>query len=220
MYSLTALSSGSSAIVAARRGKGRSKQDKTVGRFFNMVGGRPFPLKASPATQITVAMEKSTAVLFTSTSVNTYSGQMFRLNDFANVAAYLGCFDQYKIDLVEVWLEPNQGPSAVYSTLTSVVDLDDANAPASLEQAMSLQGALVGNGGTGRYHRWVPHVAVAVYSGAFTSFENAPPAWIDTSSPNVQHYGLKLAVGPTTAIQSYTLTARATVSFRGIGSVG
>lgn len=57
-------------------------------------------------------------------------------------------------------------------------------------------------------------MAVAVYSGAFTSFANAPSSWIDSGSPNVQHYGLKAAVTATAAVQTYNLQVRARVSFR------
>lgn len=60
-------------------------------------------------------------------------------------------------------------------------------------------------------------MAVAVYSGAFTSFSNAPAGWIDAASPGVQMYGIKTAMTTSTAIIGYTINIKAIVSFRSPG---
>jgi len=66
------------------------------------------------------------------------------------------------------------------------------------------------------YRKFIPHVAVASYSGTFTSFTNEVAPWIDIASPSVQHYGLKTACTPTTAVVQYTARARLSVSFRNV----
>jgi len=60
-------------------------------------------------------------------------------------------------------------------------------------------------------------MAVAAYSGAFTSYSNLVGGWIDSASPAVQHYGIKLATPIATGSIAYTMTARAVVSFRSPG---
>ena len=42
----------------------------------------------------------------------------------------------------------------------------------------------------------VPHIAMAAYSGAFTSYANRQKQWIDVASADVIHYGYKYAVTP------------------------
>jgi len=61
-------------------------------------------------------------------------------------------------------------------------------------------------------------MAVAAFSGAFTSYSNVPAGWIDSASPGVQHYGLKLYFESTPfGVISYEYSVRAKVSFRGPG---
>jgi hypothetical protein len=134
------------------------------------------------------------------------------LSSFPNVTEYTNAFDQYRIDQLEVWLELVGNQDAALGTLVTAVDLDDANVPTGPTQIQDKQGALVGSGAAMRYHRWVPHVAVAEYSGAFTSYGNVPATWIDTASPGVLHWGFKTAAAAYT-VASYNLTVRAVISF-------
>jgi hypothetical protein len=187
--------------------------------LFDNRASRPQPtngvsLEQSIQMELTVV---TPAVIVSSgtTGVTTVASRAFAVSDFSGAVALLGVFDQYRIDQIECWLE-NQNPNANANTpeLYSAVDLDDANAPAGLQAIQDHQGAIVSGGYAGHYHKWAPHVAVAVYSGAFTSFSNSPSAWIDSASPNVQHYGLKMAVVSTGASQQFNLVARAVISFR------
>jgi hypothetical protein len=160
-----------------------------------------------------------TVFLTTSTTIPTFASFAFQVNGLANSAEYLGLFDQYRIDWVEVWIEPDvaQG-STVFGPFATAVDLDDVNVPSTYVQVASKQGSLNGNGGSGRYHSFQPHMAVAVYSGTFTSFANSPPEWIDSGSPAVQHYGIKTAALATpSGTIAYLATVRARVSFRAPG---
>jgi hypothetical protein len=167
---------------------------------------------------IQVCMTTEGTLFTTSSSVPTTYGLYTTIAGFAQSSEYLSLFDQYRIDLLEVWVRPtlSQGNS-MFSDMASCIDLDDANTPISFAEVEAHQRSMVASGGAGRYHVWQPHVATAVYSGAFTSFSNEPAGWIDSASPNVQHYGVKFAIGTETVPQSYLYTVRGTVTFRAPG---
>jgi len=145
-----------------------------------------------------------------------FASQAFALSNFPGSSSLLSVFDQYRFEQIEVWVE-NTSPNSVaqFPNVVTAVDLDDANLPTSLSQIEDHMGALFTLGPAGHYHRFKPHLAVAAYSGAFTSYANMPSQWIDSASSNVAHFGLKAgsSTNATTAYQ-YSLTARAVVSFR------
>jgi hypothetical protein len=212
--------------VSPARGKNRPKRSKSknkmISKAFNVVAGRPISRISTTQRQITVNMSYTTSAwITTSVTVPVFKGESFVLTNLAASAAYLSVFDQYKFDEIEVWIEPVISQSsaiALVSNYATAVDVDDANTPAAFTDVNDHQSAVVSNGEAGHYHHWKPHVATAVYSGAFTSFANEPACWIDSASPNVQHYGLKFATNSATSTAIiYSLTVRARVSFRGPG---
>jgi len=189
--------------------------------MFNPIAGRPYPTNHISLEQSIRCEDTAVFTNFTtSVAVGTYAGYYFALASFGAVTAYTAFFDQYRIEQCELWFEPQDVAASgqLFANLATCVDLDDANTPATYATVADHQGAMVGGGGAGRYHKWVPHMAVATYSGTFTSYANEPAGWIDCSSPNVQHFGLKVASFPTpAAAQVYTVNVRAVFSFRAPG---
>jgi hypothetical protein len=185
-------------------------------KFFNTVASRPLHRSVPLNDTVTVLLSQDSSVLTTSVTVPTFGSALFVLSAFAQSSGFLTVFDQYKFLQIECWLEPISVQGSITdNALFSCIDLDDANAPSSTAQVASRPTSLVGGGSAGRYYCFVPHMATAVYSGAFTSFGNEEPQWIDVASPSVQHYGLKFASNPTTSPITYRLTTQAVVSFRG-----
>jgi hypothetical protein len=219
---MTALPAGllqSMAPTAApgRKGRRARKKEHIVSLCFNDVASRPLATKRNTMTQITCHLRIDLSPGFTSsTVVPVFLGQQFNLGQFNGTAAYAALFDQYRFDEIEAWIEPTASylNTANAGILTTAVDLDDANTPASVQAVEDKQSAISSNGMCAHYHKWKPHVAVAVYSGAFTSFGNAESQWIDIASNTVQHYGLKCAITVTNSVQAYNITVRAKVSFR------
>jgi hypothetical protein len=158
-------------------------------------------------------------LLFTSGTVAAaLVGVFFTINQVPDVASYSGIFDQYVIRMIECQIEPiisevtsSAGDPGNY---VSVVDIDDGNTPVDYAQLMAYPTAISTKGSSSHYHRWVPTIALATYSGAFTSFSSVSNMWVDMASPNVQHYGLKAVASPAVATQGYTITSRLHVSFR------
>jgi len=144
---------------------------------------------------------------------------VFTVANIPDWSSYSSLFDQYMIRLIEVLIEPTvteNTSTAVYAgSLSTVVDLDDSNPPTSVADLGAYTNLQIGTGTKSHYHRWVPTIATAVYSGAFTSFGAAEHTWVDVASPNVQHYGLKGAATATVGgAFGYTYTYKLHISFR------
>jgi len=159
--------------------------------------------------------ETFSSFLVSSTLGPVYASTPFTLNAFAQYTEFTALFDQYRIDRIEIWLEPIGAPStSSFPCLTTCVDFDDATTPTSFASVEAHQNSLVANGAAGQYHSWQPRVALGAYAGTFTSFANISGPWIDSASPGVQHYGFKAATTASPTVTSYTLNIRALVSFR------
>jgi hypothetical protein len=150
-------------------------------------------------------------------TVPVYAAAYFTLANCANYGAFTNLFDQYMIEEIEVWIEPNNVVNdSSQGAVASAIDLDDVTVPSTFANVAQKQGALI-SGLSGHYHRFIPHIAIASYAGAFTSYTNCEPMWIDGASPNVQHYGLKTAAVAGSTAVSWTLTSRFLVAFRAPG---
>lgn len=203
-----------------KRGKKKMRSDKLMNVAYNTVASRPIARRILRQPQITVELNIQGTAFTTSNIASVYAGFPIALNVFSNYTEYTQLFDQYKFEELEFWLEPFETQSnavALSGTLSSCIDLDDGNTPTTIAGVQDHQGCVVTNGFAGHYHKWKPHMAVAVYSGAFTSFANTPANWIDAASPAVQHYGIKTAITATTAAVPYSYTVKALVSFRSPG---
>jgi hypothetical protein len=162
-----------------------------------------------------------TTFVTTSTTLATFAAIAFTANQLDEFSALAAVFDQYKIDEIEVWIEPltigtGNNSSGAGGYIYTCVDYDDANVPSTLNTVLDYQNVCMSASTEGHYHRFKPHVAVAAYSGTFTSFLNMADQWVDCASPNVQHYGIKGAVTTTTASTIYNYRARFHISFRNL----
>jgi hypothetical protein len=229
---LTAISAAS-AMQGGSRGASRGKsvrrkkkikqrplaaEGQCIGSEFNSLAGRPFPHQLSLEQSVVAALEFQQTLFTTSIIAASYVGTSFALNAFGNYTEYGALFDQYMFEQIEVWLEP-QAPqgTTTFAAVATAIDLDDANAPASFAAVLGKQGAIAGYGGGGHYHRWRPHVAIAEYSGTFTSYGNVPSTWVDSGSPGVAHFGLKTSAAATAVAIPYQITVRAVIRFRAPG---
>lgn len=208
--------------VQKSRAKKRSAHPRSqppVSRAFNTVASYPrMPVVDRESTLDAVLTADLGVGFTTSVIVNTYYSYSIKLGGFADYLEYVGLFDQYRINRVEVWLTPAAAAgSTVFNQLMSCVDYDDSNVPTSTAQVEGKQGALTTMGGAGHYHAWVPHVANALYSGAFSSYGNMVSPWIDAASINVEHYGFKVAAFTTPVAVNYTIAARIHVTFKSPG---
>jgi hypothetical protein len=142
-----------------------------------------------------------------------------------NLSSFTAIFDQYRIDCIELWLTPNQNAvasAATYATspnLATVLDYDDSSLLGSMSQATAYASCIHTEVFEKQRRCFKPRIAYAAYgAGAFSSYANERAGWIDCSSSNVVHYGMKAlcdADGNTSGPHaSWDLFAKAQVSFR------
>jgi hypothetical protein len=157
--------------------------------------------------------------LTTSTTASVFASQVFQFSQVDQYASLAAVFDQYKITEVEFWLIPQFSAAASTANagglLSTVVDLDDA-ASITFVQASDYASCLTTDMAQGHYRRFVPHAAVAVYSGAFSSYGNVASPWIDTSSPSVYHYGIKAVTNVSATSVSYDIRFRLHLTFKSV----
>jgi hypothetical protein len=163
------------------------------------------------------------------TTTFTSGGISFQFSDTPQYTSLASVFDQYRIDEVQLVFRPMftaqpQSTTAstqyVVPTLYLVVDYDDATALSSASTAFEVYTNCNTSTTEVVSVSFRPHIAAAVYAGAFTSFANLENQWIDAGSPSVQHYAIKYGIDAggsgQTLFQSWVITRRYRISFRNV----
>jgi hypothetical protein len=144
----------------------------------------------------------------------------FGLIQLNQAASFIAIFDQYRLAMVEVTFLPEitiAAPTQSAPLFYTAVDLDDSTA-VTIAQIQDYSGVQETIALKVHKHTFVPHIAVAAYSGAFTSFANEEAPWIDVASSSVQHYGVKygFAAEPSAASFGYYIRVRYHFQFRNV----
>jgi hypothetical protein len=155
-----------------------------------------------------------------STTVSTFSSQTVTLSLFNQYTSFTSIFDQYRIALVEVLYLPRANAITAgnvnYGLFATVIDYDDATVLASMAEALDFSNSISAQAYLAQRRVFIPHVAEAAYSGAFTSFANVAAPWIDCSSPNVVHYGVKTAWTTGSQMAYLDVVVKAVIEFRNV----
>ncbi len=165
---------------------------------------RPNKLRVSrPLTSGQVhEFTRMVSVITPATAVNTYGVVTWALNQLPGYTDFTTLFDLYKITSVDVqfFMSPisnhvvqtsTAGANTCIPMLYTVLDYDDSTPLASIDEALECETCLVHRADEIPVRHVAPRMAVAAYSGAFTSYTNLGQQWIDCNSPGVIHYGLK-----------------------------
>jgi hypothetical protein len=200
-----------------RRRSHRSKRDKIMTKSWNLLG--------SPLPKVTLKSKDNQVYSFcqgfnygtflvTSVSAATSAGTSFNVTShFPNYSSWATVFDQYRVDEIEVWVTPYAPANGNVGLYYTAIDYDSATAISNtaIQQYGNVEMSTLLEG---HYHKFRPHVALAAYSGAFTSYANTDEMWIDSSSGSVAHFGLLIASDVTTYGITVNLNLRMKVSFR------
>jgi hypothetical protein len=153
-----------------------------------------------------------------STTAETDGAVTVTLAAFPDYTDFTNLFDTYRIMQIAVEFNPlflDTTATTNYPPIATVIDYDDGNATAyaQLEEYDSFMITQ-----TGQYFQRVltPRIALAAYSGTFTSYSQPPAGtWIDVASTGVVHYGLKYALPECGAANSvWSVTVHAILQFR------
>lgn len=218
LASLTYLVPGYHTLAPMRAGKGGPKGRK------NGVPKFPSPDQASRLNKVFSMVKTYQRTQIVSTTTLSTTGAYYvdynSVNDSGSLSAV---FDQYRIALVEITFIPDATVAIAGGTASasappmfySAVDLDD-NTAVSLNQLQDYPGCKSTLCTSSHKHVFVPHCALAAYSGSFTSYANVTAPWIDVASPAVQHYGVKYAWGAATTVCGYEVIIRILLEFRNV----
>jgi hypothetical protein len=214
------MSSGKKMQKARRKNQRGDDTTLVPWKHVELTDRMTLPSRVS-TTYSTIKSYTTENVLAQSATVQTFIAAAFNIttidSDFASAA---NIFDQYRILGVEVTLNPHStAPSSVAPSagqLVTVIDYDDGTALTNLNQALAYANAITTPVNQAQRRCFKPRIALAAYSGAFTSFANFPAQWIDCASGTVQHYGFKAAmdIGIAGSLQVFDLLVRAHVEFR------
>jgi len=171
--------------------------------------------------------EVRSTILLTATSTDQFPTYNFKLSDLNNYVDFVEVFDEYKIDAVSMTIKSLNGTVGLYTNssitlvdLYSVIDYNDTTAFTLTSQARQFENCMTLMPGESCNRVFAPKPALAVYEGAFTGYASGPKVWINTDNPNVQHYGMKLAIGhggvSQTQNQTWEVEFEYYVSFRSV----
>lgn len=123
----------------------------------------------------------------------------FRLDQLPNYTEFTNLFDAYRMNKIVIKFVPTANSSSVGSSLTdpltqfhTVLDFDDATAPASLNAMYEYGNWRMSRGSVIHTRVFTPAVSLALLDGAGTTTgAQKYKQWISTTQPDVLHYGLK-----------------------------
>jgi hypothetical protein len=157
------------------------------------------------------------------------------LNSFSDAGNFIATFDQFRIQEVSYTFYPlivdnfilagtvaTVVPTSIYNVnvITTAVDQDDITAPPSEASVLNHDSSISHGPFVKPVTRtYVPMVAASVYqTGGFGGYSAKANQWLDVSSPNTQHYGIKYAIAngstTTTNLVNYAVYVKAKLQFR------
>jgi len=146
-------------------------------------------------------------------TTNTTAQFVFQLSNLDGYTNFTSLFDQYLLQAVRVSIVPNNNAIGLQTNTTTnlvplycVLDYDDNTALASIAAAREYDNCIICEPGESLIRTFSPRIATAAYSGAFTSFANMGPQWIDAASTSVAHYGMKIFIPGVATSQTQTQT--------------
>lgn len=203
----------------------RSEDEKSVPSHTWNVLADPFPAFRKPKRDNRlykfIRTSELNTLFVTNAITPAFSSYNFQLTNVPGSSEFIGLFDQYRIDRVEVWIYPAASVANTINNLTSsrwasVIDYDDNTNLTAVSQATEYQTCIMTNLSNGHYRSFVPHAATALYSGVFTSFGNVASPWIDVASATVQHYGIKFAADASLTALDFVGQVRYHLTFRNV----
>jgi hypothetical protein len=148
----------------------------------------------------------------TSTTIPTESNTGVQLSSFDGASGVTGSFDQYSCYCFTVTVSPWSGISAGNNVqVWTAIDYDNAGTigVSGIDQFGSCHVAILGPGQS--VERFVkPCVDPSLYNGGY----GAGRFWVDSGSPSVSFYGIRLILGPTTGAETVDVNVKAIFAAR------
>jgi hypothetical protein len=186
-------------------------------QYTNLTDNLRLPSFPSSVFNVIISREDLNG-LVSSITLDTFTSTAFTATSFGNFTDYVAGFDQYRICMIEARYRPVSNlvaPGSNVGEVNTVIDYDDSNALTTIAQALQYDNCITASGYQPIIRTFKPRIAMAAYSGVFTSFANMPAdTWLDVASPGILYYGLKTAWNKTSVVSSYDVIYRAHFQFR------
>jgi hypothetical protein len=148
---------------------------------------------------------------------DTFGAYAIRLSDLPSYTELTQSYDDYRIIQVELSFIPTSDNNYAAPLITAI-DYDTSSSPVSVNDLLQYRTAMKSEVGSACVRQFIPKVADALYSGAFTSYGLIPMKWISCDSPGVFHYGLRWAIpgitGQASNLVYYQVFAKVFLQFR------
>jgi len=158
-----------------------------------------------------------------------FGGLSFSLNNTNNVSNFAAIFDQYRIDAIQVSINPGWTDNNLttvtdyYPRLYTVIDYDDSSSPTSLAQLTAYDSCIITPPGRGVERTFRPKIQagiVNVVGGTTQGGLALASPWLDMAITSVPHFGIKLAIEAGTVgqtrLQVFVVDAVIYYSFRSL----
>jgi len=198
-----------------KKGKGnggpRSRNDRLTGD----IPGTPRCDIVTSSTTIPRATSKlmfhqhAPPVLVTAGPVAVSDSIQFALSSLEGTGTLVSLFDFYRIDTVRVTIRPQNTAVQVTAPTTtklvefySVIDYNDQTPAGSAAYMREYDNCVITFPGESAARIFRPKMSAVVKSAAGTDYMSVEPQWLNTSSDDVLHYGVKYYVPSVLAAQT------------------
>lgn len=150
-----------------------------------------------------------------------FGAYAFSLSDLPNYSEFTALYDQYRINKLVVRFVPNHNSSEVGATkalmeFNSVLDFNDQTAPTALTQLYEYANWRMTRGNSIHTRVFSPAVlgvVSTINATNFTGDQSKWKQWLATSQTDIEHYGIKYAIGATAAAGDMYFTPYITAYF-------
>jgi len=169
----------------------------------------------------TIAQNANLGLVSTSSTLSSFGAIAFSLSESALSSSLLAVFDAFRIVQVTLRFVPQFKitTGGIYPPLLTVLDYDDNTVLSTTAQAQAYD-TVVETPFSNYVERTLqPRLAVAAYGGStFSSYSQVKNAWVDAASPATPYYGVKWAVGATSAAVTgaYSIDSEIIYQFRNV----
>lgn len=145
-------------------------------------------------------------------------GQVFKLSDIPDLADFTGLYDEYMITSIKLEFISSSIPTERPTWLMTLIDEDDVAVPANYDILNQNPKTRIRATGPSFTITFKPKTQGALYNNGITTAYGARYSFIDLAYTGVEHYGLKMFIGPTAVAgtSTYNIFAVYSLAFRGV----
>lgn len=146
----------------------------------------------------------------------------FIATNLQNWSSFSALYDQYRVVAIDFVIRPRFDSISLSTTSNSpmrlVIDYDDSTVLSSAADAEQYSNCMTVEAYQSARRVYCPAIAIAAYSGAFTSYASRQRQWLDVASDTIRHYGMKwyIPISPTTSVPVWDIMISVFIEFKNV----